>query len=93
MRSLISKNETEMKNIQQLRLHLDTVSAAHDVNAYLELLKVDRTLTLVGAPENPLPVAEFPFAVSGADISPGLSSAVSERRKRCWIFVPTRYRG
>jgi uncharacterized zinc-type alcohol dehydrogenase-like protein len=38
---------------------LDTVSAAHDVNAYLQLLRLDGTLTLVGAPEQPLPVAPF----------------------------------
>jgi uncharacterized zinc-type alcohol dehydrogenase-like protein len=38
---------------------LDTVSAQHDINAYLNLLKRDGTLTLVGAPEDPLPVAAF----------------------------------
>jgi uncharacterized zinc-type alcohol dehydrogenase-like protein len=38
---------------------LDTVSARHDINAYLNLLKRDGTLTLVGAPEDPLPVAAF----------------------------------
>ncbi len=38
---------------------LDCVSAQHDVNAYLNLLKLDGTLTLVGAPERPLPVAAF----------------------------------
>jgi uncharacterized zinc-type alcohol dehydrogenase-like protein len=38
---------------------LDTVSAPHDINAYLNLLKRDGTLTLVGAPEEPLPVAAF----------------------------------
>ena len=38
---------------------LDTVSAEHDINAYLNLLKLDGTLVLVGAPENPLPVAAF----------------------------------
>ena len=38
---------------------LDAVSAKHDINAYLNLLKLDGTLTLVGAPENPLPVAGF----------------------------------
>ncbi len=36
---------------------LDAVSADHDLNAYLSLLKRDGTLTLVGAPEKPLPVA------------------------------------
>ncbi|AMV36488.1 Aldehyde reductase YahK [Planctomyces sp. SH-PL62] len=38
---------------------LDCVSAQHDINAYLQLLKLDGTLTLVGAPEHPLPVAAF----------------------------------
>jgi uncharacterized zinc-type alcohol dehydrogenase-like protein len=35
------------------------VSAVHDVNAYLDLLKRDATLTLVGAPAQPLPVGAF----------------------------------
>lgn len=38
---------------------LDAVSAPHDINAYLQLLRLDGTLTLVGAPEQPLPVAAF----------------------------------
>ena len=38
---------------------LDCVSAQHDINAYLQLLKLDGTLTLVGAPEHPLPVGAF----------------------------------
>ena len=38
---------------------LDCVSADHDINAYLSLLKVDGTLTIVGAPERPLPVNVF----------------------------------
>jgi uncharacterized zinc-type alcohol dehydrogenase-like protein len=38
---------------------LDCVSANHDINTYLDLLKVDGTLTLVGAPEHPLPVSIF----------------------------------
>jgi uncharacterized zinc-type alcohol dehydrogenase-like protein len=38
---------------------LDAVSAQHDINAYLGLLKLDGALTLVGAPEQPLPVAAF----------------------------------
>jgi uncharacterized zinc-type alcohol dehydrogenase-like protein len=38
---------------------LDAVSANHDINAYLSLLKLDGTLALVGAPEHPVPVAAF----------------------------------
>ena len=47
------------KKAASLDFVLDTVSAEHDINAYLGLLKLDGTLVLVGAPENPLPVAAF----------------------------------
>jgi uncharacterized zinc-type alcohol dehydrogenase-like protein len=42
---------------------LDTVSAQHDINAYLNLLKRDATLTLVGAPEQPLPTSAFSLLI------------------------------
>jgi uncharacterized zinc-type alcohol dehydrogenase-like protein len=35
------------------------VSAQHDINVYLNQLRVDGSLALVGAPEEPLPVAAF----------------------------------
>jgi len=38
---------------------LDTVSAVHDLNAYLELLKRDGSMTLVGAPSEPVPLGVF----------------------------------
>ncbi len=38
---------------------LDCVSADHDVNAYLRLLKRDGVMCLVGAPEKPLNIAAF----------------------------------
>lgn len=57
---VISKNEAEMlKHAGSFDFILDTVSAEHNLNAYLNLLKRDGTLTLVGAPEKPLPVAAF----------------------------------
>ena len=43
----------------KLHFILDAVSAQHDINSYLSLLRVDGSLTLVGAPEHPLPVAPF----------------------------------
>lgn len=57
---VVSKNAEEMaKHTCSFDFILDCVSAQHDINAYLTLLKLDGTLTLVGAPENPLPVAAF----------------------------------
>lgn len=57
---VVSKNAEEMKKqTASFDFILDAVSADHDINAYLSLLKLDGTLALVGAPEKPLPVAAF----------------------------------
>ncbi|MDY3554918.1 NAD(P)-dependent alcohol dehydrogenase [Gemmata sp. JC717] len=57
---VVSKNADEMKaQAASFDFVLDAVSAEHDINAYLSLLKLDGTLCLVGAPEKPLPVAAF----------------------------------
>ena len=57
---VISKDaEAMQKHMRSFDFILDAVSAEHDINAYLNLLKVDGTLTIVGAPEKPLPVGVF----------------------------------
>ena len=57
---IISKNEDEMKkHAASFDFILDCVSAEHDISAYLNLLKLDGTLCMVGAPEKPLPVQIF----------------------------------
>jgi uncharacterized zinc-type alcohol dehydrogenase-like protein len=57
---VVSKNPDEMKkHAFSFDFILDCVSADHDINAYLQLLKRDGNLTLVGAPEKPLQVAAF----------------------------------
>ena len=48
-----------MKNCPKQHVILDTVSAKHDVNAYLNLLKVDGSLVMVGLPAEQLPVGAF----------------------------------
>jgi len=59
---VISKNADEMAaHAQSFDFILDCVSADHDINAYLNLLKRDATLCLVGAPEHPQPIAAFPL--------------------------------
>jgi len=47
------------KHAASFHFILDCVSADHDVNAYLSLLRRDGSLVLVGAPEKPFPVAAF----------------------------------
>jgi uncharacterized zinc-type alcohol dehydrogenase-like protein len=55
---VVSKNEAEMqKHLGSFDFILDTVSAEHNVNAYLDLLKLNGTMTLVGASPTPLPLA------------------------------------
>ena len=59
---VLSKNEAEMqKHAGSFHFILDAVSAEHDINAYMNLLRRDGTLTLVGAPEKPFPMTAFGF--------------------------------
>src|SRR3954462_12030217 len=48
---------------------LDAVSAEHDVNAYLNLLRLDGTMTLVGAPAKPLAVSAFGLIMGRRSLS------------------------
>src|SRR5271163_1042440 len=55
---VISKNEADMaKHAGSFDFILDTVSAEHNLNSYLDLVKLDGTLALVGASPSPLPLA------------------------------------
>jgi uncharacterized zinc-type alcohol dehydrogenase-like protein len=57
---VVSKNADEMNaHVGSFDFILDCISAEHDINAYLRLIKLDGTLCLVGAPEKPLPVHAF----------------------------------
>jgi alcohol dehydrogenase (NADP+) len=57
---VISRHSNEMKKHSgSFDFILDAVSADHDINAYIDLLRRDGALTLVGAPEKPLAVAAF----------------------------------
>jgi alcohol dehydrogenase (NADP+) len=57
---VISRNAEEMqKHAGSFDLILDAVSAEHDLNAYLQLLKRNGTMVLVGVPEKPAPVYSF----------------------------------
>lgn len=56
---VLSTDAEQMKQQSKLDMILDTVSAKHDVNVYLRLLKVDGSLVLVGLPAEQLPVAAF----------------------------------
>jgi uncharacterized zinc-type alcohol dehydrogenase-like protein len=57
---VVSRDVNEMqKHAESFDFILDTVSADHDINAYLNLLRRDGSLTIVGAPPTPLGIYAF----------------------------------
>jgi len=79
---VISKDANEMqKHARSFDFILDAVSADHDVNAYLNLLNVDGTLVLVGAPENPLPVAAFSLLMGRRQLAGSAIGGIQETQE------------
>jgi uncharacterized zinc-type alcohol dehydrogenase-like protein len=57
---VLSRDAGEMaKHAGSFDFILDAVAADHDINAFINLLRRDGNITMVGAPEKPLPVAVF----------------------------------
>ncbi len=79
---VVSTDETQMTaQAGSFDLILDAVSASHDLNAYLNLLKRDGNLVLVGAPEKPLPLAAFPLIFRRRSISGSLIGGLPETQE------------
>ena len=67
---VLSKNADEMaQHAGSFDFILDAVSADHDINAYIQLLRRDGNITLVGAPEKPLAVAAFNLIMGRRNLS------------------------
>jgi uncharacterized zinc-type alcohol dehydrogenase-like protein len=67
---VISRNPDEMqKHAGSFDFILDAVSADHDINAYVNLLRRDGNITLVGAPEKPLAVSAFSLIMGRRSLS------------------------
>ncbi|MCC6763478.1 MAG: NAD(P)-dependent alcohol dehydrogenase [Deltaproteobacteria bacterium] len=67
---VVSKNADEMrKHAGSFDFILDCVAAPHDINAYIDLLARDGNLTMVGAPDKPLPVKVFGLIVQRRSFS------------------------
>ena len=79
---VVSTNEAQMAaQAGTFDFILDAVSATHDINAYLNLLKHDGNLVLVGAPEKPLPVAAFPLIFRRRSFSGSLIGGLPETQE------------
>lgn len=79
---ILSTDKTQMEeHADTFDFILDAVSAKHDINEYLNLLKLDGTLTLVGAPEEPLSVAAFSLIPSRRRFAGSLIGGIAETQE------------
>jgi uncharacterized zinc-type alcohol dehydrogenase-like protein len=79
---ILSKNEEEMeKHEKTFDFILDTVSAPHDLDAYLSLLKRDGTLVLVGASPDPLAVDAFSLIHRRRSLAGSLIGGIAETQE------------
>jgi uncharacterized zinc-type alcohol dehydrogenase-like protein len=79
---ILSKDQDEMqRHTGTFDFILDTVSAEHDLNAYLPLLKRDGTMTLVGAPPTPSPVIGFNLIMRRRQLAGSLIGGLPETQE------------
>jgi len=79
---VLSRDPAQMeKHLNSFDFVLDTVSADHDINAYLNLLKRDGALVLVGAPEKPMPVAAFSLIPKRRQFSGSMIGGLQETQE------------
>ena len=78
----ISTNPEEMqKQAGSFDFILDTISAEHDINAYINMLGLEGNITLVGAPEKPLAVAAFALIFGRKSVSGSLIGGIKETQE------------
>lgn len=79
---VLSTDEEQMtKYAKSLHFILDCVSAQHNIDAYLNLLRVDGALVLVGAPMEPLPVTSFSLIMGRRSFSGSLIGGIAETQE------------
>ncbi|MGH9954760.1 MAG: NAD(P)-dependent alcohol dehydrogenase [Nitrososphaeraceae archaeon] len=79
---VISRNTDQMsKHVGTFDFILDAVSAEHDINAYIQLLRRDGNITLVGAPDKPLAVSALSLLFYRRSLSGSLIGSVAETQE------------
>jgi uncharacterized zinc-type alcohol dehydrogenase-like protein len=79
---IISKNANEMqKHANSFDFILDCVSADHDLNAYINLLRRDGHMVLVGAPEKPLAISSFGLIFGRKSLSGSAIGGIAETQE------------
>jgi alcohol dehydrogenase (NADP+) len=79
---VISSNaEAVTRHAGSFDLILDTVSADHDLNSLLSLLKLDATLVMVGAPPNPQRVSVFSLLMPRRQLAGSLIGGIPQTQE------------
>jgi uncharacterized zinc-type alcohol dehydrogenase-like protein len=79
---IVSKNADQMaKHAGTFDTILDCVSAAHDVMAYLNLVRTGGNLTLVGAPEKPFPVSAFALFFGNKTLAGSMIGGIAQTQE------------
>jgi alcohol dehydrogenase (NADP+) len=79
---VLSKDANEMaKHAGSFDFILDAVSAPHDINAYINMLARDGDLTMVGAPDKPLPVSVFGLIFKRRSFSGSAIGSIAETQE------------
>jgi alcohol dehydrogenase (NADP+) len=79
---VVSRHADEMqKHAGSFDFILDTVSADHDINAYINLLRIDGNITVVGAPEKPLGVLAFSLIFGRRSLSGSNIGGIAETQE------------
>src|SRR6201997_2025306 len=79
---VVSRNADEMKkHAGSFDFILDAVSADHDINAYINLLRRDGNLTIVGAPAKPLGVAALTLIMRRRSFSGSAIGGIAETQE------------
>ena len=79
---VVTKNPENMAALAgQFDLILDAVSAPHDINQYINLLRVNGTIVLVGAPEKPLEVGAFNLIMGNRSFAGSAIGGINETQE------------
>jgi alcohol dehydrogenase (NADP+) len=79
---VVSRDVNEMqKHAGSFDFILDAVAAQHDINAYINLLRRDGNITLVGAPPKPLSISAFGLIVRRRSLSGSPIGGIAETQE------------
>ena len=79
---IVSKDEEQMNaHAGSFDFLLNTVSAPHDINQYLNLLKRDGTMVLVGVPDKAPELQAFPLIIKRRSLAGSLIGGIPETQE------------